>query len=179
VHIVNHKNVFSTPWFNIIEKTVLKENEKSQQESAYYSVKLSDYVCVIPITTNHEIVLVRQYRPVIEAYTLELPSGHLENGESPEETAKRELLEETGYSAPEIDFLGQFMPDVGRLENRMWCYYTPNVTLDSENVVVEEGIEVVLCDMNQFRTMILQGQIPNASHLAALLIALLQNNIIL
>ena len=85
----------------------------------FYSLAQRDYVTVFARTASGLIPVVRQYRPAIEAYTLELPAGLVEPGETPEETARRELKEETGLSALATRYLGAFNPDTGRLSNRI------------------------------------------------------------
>jgi len=57
---------------------------------------------VLAITRDKTFVLVRQFRPAIEMFTLELPGGHVEEGETPEQSARKELLEETGFGAEEL-----------------------------------------------------------------------------
>ena len=61
----------------------------------------------------------RQFRPAVEDYTLELPAGLIEPGETPEECARRELKEETGLVALATRYLGAFNPDTGRLSNML------------------------------------------------------------
>ena len=65
----------------------------------------------------------RQYRPAVEERTLELPSGHVDPGETPIAAATRELMEETGYVADKIEEIGVIRPDTGRLSNRLWCFF--------------------------------------------------------
>ena len=84
---------FTTPWFDLVAKRM------NAVDPPYYSLRMLDYVSVIALTTERQVVLVRQYRPAVERYTLELPSGHVEADETPEQSAHRELAEETGYHA--------------------------------------------------------------------------------
>jgi ADP-ribose pyrophosphatase len=81
---------FTTPWFDVIAKRVLGL-PGCEEEKTYFAVVPPDYVSVVAVTTGNEIVLVRRYRPVVEQYTLELPSGHVEDGQTPEDAARREL----------------------------------------------------------------------------------------
>src|SRR5213079_2244404 len=69
------------------------------------------------VTPNGTFPLVRQFRPALEEFTLELPSGHVDLGESPEQAARKELREETGFVANELILLGSLSPDTGRLSN--------------------------------------------------------------
>ena len=173
VDIIERNKVFSTPWFDVIAKTLSEGNPNAP----YYSLEMSDYVSVVALTESQEILLVRQYRPTVERYTLELPSGHLEGGESPEDTAKRELLEETGYQATTVELLGCLIPDTGRLSNKLWCYLATDVTLASSNPVLEAGIELVVCSQEDLVNYILQQQFDHALHLAPILLAMLKGKI--
>src|SRR4030042_6958442 len=63
----------------------------------FYILESPDWVNVIPITPHDEVVLIRQYRHGIREVTLEIPGGIMEGKDSPEDAARRELIEETGY----------------------------------------------------------------------------------
>ena len=106
---------FQTPWFDLMAKT-MKEGE-----APYYSLRIVDYVGILAITPDQRILAVRQYRPAVEQYTVEFPAGMVDAGENPLETARRELLEETGYEADKIELLGDMLTDTGRLANRIWA----------------------------------------------------------
>ena len=110
----SRQEVYSTKWFRLVAAP-------QPDGEPYYMLELPDYVSVVALTPARELVMVRQYRPVVLRHTLELPSGHVERNEGPEEAARRELLEETGFEAGRLDLLGTLVPDVGRLANRMWC----------------------------------------------------------
>jgi ADP-ribose pyrophosphatase len=173
VEIVERNTVFSTPWFDVIAKMT----SAASQGPPYYSLQLSDYVSVLAVTENQEFLLVRQYRPSVEAYTLELPSGHLEAGELPAETAKRELLEETGYEAETVELLGSLIPDTGRLSNRLWCYFAENVRLTDPDFALEPGLELLVCSQSELVQHILQQQFNHALHIAPILLALLKGKL--
>jgi 8-oxo-dGTP pyrophosphatase MutT (NUDIX family) len=68
-------------------------------------VNCDGVVGIVPITGDGAVILIRQFRPPINGHVIELPAGLCEVGELPEETARRELLEETGYSAGSLHFL--------------------------------------------------------------------------
>ena len=72
------------------------------------------FAAVVPITEDGTVVLVRQWRQPLEAFTLELPSGGVEVGEDPAEAAERELLEETGYRAQGLVHLASVHTSTGR-----------------------------------------------------------------
>jgi ADP-ribose pyrophosphatase len=69
---------------------------------------------VVPITDGGDVVLVRQWRQPLGAFTLELPSGGVDAGEEPEQAARRELFEETGYRAERLEHLASVHTSTGR-----------------------------------------------------------------
>lgn len=108
---------FATPWFK-----VLVEHPPGGGKP-HYAIQGQNFVVVVAVTTEGELLLVRQYRNAVRAMTMELPSGHIDPGEEPEQTARRELLEETGYEAPKFQLIGKLSPTVARNTNHMWCYF--------------------------------------------------------
>jgi 8-oxo-dGTP pyrophosphatase MutT (NUDIX family) len=70
-------------------------------------VNCNGIVAIVPFTENREVIMIRQFRPPIQGYVIELPAGLCDIGESLEDAAGRELIEETGYSAGCMKFLIQ------------------------------------------------------------------------
>ncbi len=86
----------------------------------------------------------RQFRPAVGGATLEVPSGHVDEGETPEETARKELIEETGYVADRFELLTTVSPAIGRFTNKMWCFFAPDARpTDQADYQIESGIELV------------------------------------
>lgn len=173
MEIGQRDRVFSTPWFEIIAKTM------ADNPDPFYSLQLPDYAVVVALTATQEVLLVRQYRPAVERYTLELPSGHVEAGEDPQQTARRELYEETGYEAHSLDFLGCLDPDTGRYSNRLWCYFAPDVTIAPLPYQPEPDIELVRYSCSRLRDRLLKGEFNHALHLAPLFLAVCMGKITL
>src|ERR1051325_816606 len=101
---LNRKEVFATPWFQVLT------TEAADGKHPHYSIQAPDFVVVIALDEQQRLILVRQFRPAVEEFTLELPAGHIEAGETPEQSARKELLEETGYEAEQFTFLTKFSP---------------------------------------------------------------------
>ena len=89
----------------------------------YYVIDAPDIVVVFALTTAGEAVLVEQYRHGMQGATLELPAGVMDPDDpSPQATAERELLEETGYRADRLEFLGRLRPSPARQANVTYCF---------------------------------------------------------
>ena len=161
--------VFATPWFEVLGKTM------QAGEAPYYSLRLPDYVVVIATTEEGRVLLVRQYRPAVERYTLELPSGLADPGEAPAETARRELLEETGYAA-EVELLGPLFVDTGRLCNQLWSYVAKGARPVAAHTP-EPGIEVAAYSPEELWRAVKEGEFSLSIHVATLMLGVLHGRL--
>ena len=166
--------VYRTEWFGLCSKRV------KGWRSPHYSIQTKDYVSVLACTGSGAFPLVRQYRPAVERETLELPSGHVELGETPEQAARNELLEETGYRCGELIFLGQLAPDTGRLANGMWCFFAPGVELvEAGQWRGEVGVEPVLWERGLRELLLEEPAFSSAINRATILMAVARGLIVL
>ena len=81
------------------------------REHDFYVIEAPDWINVIPLTANEEVVMIEQYRFGTDEVTLEIPGGMVDEGETPREAAAREMLEETGFAAGEVIALGRTRPN--------------------------------------------------------------------
>lgn len=107
--------------YAVIEKTILWKGRFLQFVKATYTdrkgttrewefierVACNGIVAIVPITDRNEILLIRQFRPAVNRHVIELPAGLNDKGDTIEEAARRELLEETGYYARNLTFLAE------------------------------------------------------------------------
>jgi ADP-ribose pyrophosphatase len=157
---------YATPWFEVVGKTMRAD------EAPYYSLRLPDYAAVVAFTEDDKILIVRQYRPAVERHTLELPSGIIDPGEEAAETARRELLEETGYAAGQTEVIGSLFVDTGRLCNRMvGCVVTAASRVEGQTS--EAGIEVLTWPIDELWRATRAGEFALSLHVAILMQAVL------
>ncbi len=134
----------------------------------YYVREGAGFVSVFPLTERGTVILVRQYRYGSDTIGLELPAGTLDPGESPEACARRELAEETGYAAPELELVATYRPEPVRSTSFAYVYVArgarPSVAPKpdpTEHLVVEE------VEVDEFRRMLADGRIEAGSTIAA------------
>lgn len=139
----------------------------------FYVNELPDFVVVAAVTEDGKFVMIYQYRHAIDKVILEVPAGCLEPGESMEQAAARELLEETGYRAEKLTFLGKMAPNASCLSHYAWCYLAEGARLTENQKLDEtEEIEVVLMTENELRDALREGGVEQAVHVGALYRAL-------
>src|SRR5262245_47343990 len=106
-----------SPWLEVIARDVQLFPEASVE--TYFAIAQPHYLAGLAVTPEGHILLVRQYRPAIQRFSLELPAGLLEEHEEPADAMARELLEETGYSTRSIALLGKTATCSSRIDNSM------------------------------------------------------------
>lgn len=170
MEITASRTVHRTPWFEVIAKDI----RGRESEGPYYALRMSDYVTVLAVTPDHRVVLVRQYRPAVERQTLELPSGHVEPGESPLECGLRELREETGYIPGRAQSLGRYLSDAGRHENGIWYVLVRDAVKDASAPPAEEGVQCELVPLRELSGLMSEGKLDHALNLAVFAVALVR-----
>jgi 8-oxo-dGTP pyrophosphatase MutT (NUDIX family) len=139
----------------------------------YYVVERPDAAVIFPLTGEGETVLVRQYRPPLERMELGLPAGLVEEGEKPEVAARRELLEETGYSGGEWEPLGALASSPSLKDNWAYLFLARGVEeVAPPDPDEHELVETVRVPIGELLGLIRAGEIVSSSGVAAVMLAL-------
>ncbi len=125
-------------------------------------------VVVLPILDAQSILMIRNYRYAVEQELWELPAGTREEGESPIETARRELEEETGYRAGRIEPLMEFYTSPGICTERMHAFIARDLTKVGQNLQGDEQIVVERVGLDEVRAKIMDGDIQDGKTIAVL-----------
>ena len=141
---------------------------RTGERHAFYRIDSSDWVNVVPLTGDGDVVMVQQYRHGSREVTLEIPGGMVDPGEAPAEAAARELLEETGYRAAEVSAIGRSNPNPALFGNALHSFVARGCERVAE--VKNEGNEETVVDLmsrEQVRRVVREGGVDHALVLAA------------
>ncbi len=126
-------------------------------------------VGIIAINDNNEIVLVEQFRKAAENSLIEIPAGTMEPNEEPRTTAKRELEEETGYTAEKWTYLGEFYPTPGYCTEKHHLFMAEDLNQGEAHPDEGEILEPMLVDFEKALEMVKYGKIIDAKTVLAIL----------
>jgi 8-oxo-dGTP pyrophosphatase MutT (NUDIX family) len=116
---VESKKIADCRVFNVRED--LSERTSDGKRATFFVVENPDWVNIIALTETNEVVLIEQFRHGAETIVLEIPGGMVDKNETPETAARRELLEETGFSSDRFIYLGKSQPNPAIQNN--WIYH--------------------------------------------------------
>lgn len=141
-----------------VDEVELPDGKKSVREV----VRHPGAVCVIPVTDNGEVIMVRQYRYAFGQPLLEVPAGKLEPGEDPLEAAMRELEEETGTVAKSIEHIGELYTTVAIIDEKIQMYLATGLTYKNAHPDDGEFLEVEKIPLDTLVGMVMNGEIKDS-----------------
>ncbi len=141
-----------------------RASAETGREAEFYVLDAVDWVNVVAVTTENEIVLVEQYRHGVERVSLEIPGGMIDPEDAtPEIAARRELLEETGYASDRWSLIGTVDPNPAIQSNRCFTYLAEHARRVAEPAPDGlEEIRVVLEPADRVVDLLRAGRIEHA-----------------
>jgi len=168
------KIVFKTEWFKI---EALSRAKGINSSKPFYRLVEGSSVSILAITEDRRVILVKQFRPALEAITLELPSGAIDGRETSKRAAARELFEETGYSCKNLSPLVLNLPIMtGRSTCLASIFLGTGARKVKKSFRPEENIETILVPINKFKQMVKKGKLKFWPAIVALSLAELNND---
>lgn len=158
--ILNTRTIYKSNWSSYIEKKYLNTNNREKTWEYIERNKKTEAAVIIPVDiNNNKIVLIKQFRVPLEKYIIEFPAGLIDPGETPGQTAKRELLEETGFDITKIISVSPGLCTSPGLTNEI--VYIIEAEIDSskqqsQNTEGSEDIEVIIVDINNLESELIR-----------------------
>ncbi|HEY1009713.1 MAG: NUDIX hydrolase [Daejeonella sp.] len=170
---ISSKYLVRAPWATLRVDTCGMPDGTLIQD--YYVLEYPDWVNVIALTEENQVILVRQYRHAAGEEVLEIPGGVIEKDETPEEAARRELLEETGYEFDKIEFLSELYANPATATNKTYCFLATGGRKTSEQSL-DRGEEIIveLVSLEELKQLVLDNKFGQALHTSGIFYALIK-----
>ena len=147
-----------------IDKVILDNGQPATREV----VEHRGAAAIVPLLEENQVVLVRQYRYPIGLNLLEIPAGTLENGESPNICARRELEEETGFKCEELNKILECYVAPGYSTEKIHFYLARRLSRSRQNPDEDERINVEIIPLTEAVNKIRKGEICDAKTICAI-----------
>lgn len=171
---ISSQRIYEGAILNLRKDTVTAPKGTAYREI----VEHNGAVAIVPVTEEGKLVMVRQFRYPSGKILLEIPAGKIDKGETdPEKTARRELKEETGYTAETLHYLGQLNPSVAYTEEVIHLYAATGLTPGEPEFDDDEDLEILEYDYRDAYEMAASGKLVDAKTVAAIFMAKEQLNI--
>lgn len=175
--IIKHVKVYESNWLTVYED-LLDSGQNTKRQEVYNKIVTFDTSHIIPILDNANLLMVETYRNGAGKRLLELPGGFLNAGERPRDAAKRELLEETGYSSKVMKYLTYSYTWPGRSTQKNYIFCATELTkIEDPKPEPFDQLKTIKLSRKQIANEILSGRIRSASSISAIFMSYLLQGI--
>jgi ADP-ribose pyrophosphatase len=165
--VISKKSIYKGKIFDIsLDKIREGEIEYEREIVSHHGSAV-----IVPVFADNTVALVKQYRHAAEKYLWEIPAGSLAKGESPETGARRELEEEIGVTAENVEKLTEFYVSPGFLSEKMFLFLATDLTETAQNLEDDELLEIEKFTFKQAFEMIRSNGIEDAKTIVGLVLA--------
>lgn len=156
---LDSQKIFDGQVLHLRVDTVLLENgKKAVREVIYHQGACG----IVAFDENGKLLMVKQYRYPVQQEILELPAGKIDEGETPEQCAARELREETGYIAEKLTAMGEIYPAAAYDNEVVYLFYAEGLTPASQQLDDDEFLTVERVDFDDAVSMVMENKIPDS-----------------
>ena len=148
------------------DKVTVKDGQTSFREI----IEHNGGAAVVALKDDGKVVMVKQFRKPFERDVLEIPAGKIEIGEDPKVTVIRELKEETGYTAKNVDLICKYAPSVGYTTEVLYIYKATGLTPGETNFDPQEALDTIELPLTEVVEMIKKGEILDGKTMTGILL---------
>jgi ADP-ribose pyrophosphatase len=160
------KNVYVNDLIELYEDTLQLD---VREKKVYIRGIRRNYSTVVPFISRTKILAIKSYRHLVDSVQIEVPSGYIENGESPQYAAIRELKEETGYTTKRMVSIGSYTLDYSMFEQTGNIFVAYDLIREGEQSLGNmEKIELNILTIDEMSQLLFDGKITNAASIVAL-----------
>ena len=164
--VLDSEKVLDSKWISVDKQKV--RTSKGRIIDDFYVVKKIDYVILV-VENENKISFVKQYRHGRKEIMFNLPMGFINEGESPEEAARRELLEETGQISENLELLGSFYLAPSFTPTKTYVFYTKSARkVGTTKTDINEDLTPIEISKEKVKEMINNNEIKDMSSLIAI-----------
>ncbi len=165
--IISTREIHNGRVFNLVSSTIREDGKEYEREI----IRHNGSAVIVPVFEDETVGIVRQYRHAAGKFLLELPAGTLEEGETPEESACREVEEEIGYRASKLEKLTEFYVSPGFLDEKMHVFLATGLKKTQQKLDDDEILSVERISFPKAIEMISEGSIEDAKTMLGLMLA--------
>lgn len=137
------------------------------EDSDYYYADINDFVMIVPVLDSETLVAIKEFRYLLQGYSIELPGGYCEDDKTIKDSAKSELKEETGYGVDKLEKVGSFGSSPGVMKNTTHVFWASVSKKDKQELDESEEIEVLEMSIKKFQRLIKEDKVKHGETLGA------------